>query len=218
MNYKIKRIALIGVFSALAYVFVLIGRIPISSVEFLKYDPKDIVVAICGFILGPLPALIVTVVSSLIEMLTISETGFIGLVMNILSTAAFALPASFIYTKKRKLSGAVYGLICGVLLMAAVMLLWNYLITPIYMGMPRDAIADMLLPVFLPFNIIKGGLNAAFTMLLYKPVVTAMRKAHLIEDVKSDGKIKIFNVWTVIISLFVIAVCVLCVLAIKNII
>ena len=49
------------------------------------------------------------------------------------------------------------------------------------MGYPRDIIAGMLIPVFLPFNLIKGGLNAAITMLLYKPVITALRRSNLIE-------------------------------------
>ena len=50
------------------------------------------------------------------------------------------------------------------------------------MGYPRDAVADMLLPVFLPFNLLKGGLNAAFTMMLYKPVVSALRAARLVPE------------------------------------
>lgn len=62
------------------------------------------------------------------------------------------------------------------------MLLWNYLITPIYQKMPREAIVDLLLPVFLPFNAVKGGMNLAATLLLYKPVVTALRRAKLIPE------------------------------------
>ena len=38
------------------------------------------------------------------------------------------------------------------------MLLWNYLITPIYMGMDREEIVvPMLIPVFLPFNLVKAA-------------------------------------------------------------
>jgi riboflavin transporter FmnP len=61
--------------------------------------------------------------------------------------------------------------------MVPVMLLWNYFIAPIYMGYPREAVVELLIPVFLPFNLIKGGLNAAVTLLLYKPVLTAWRAA-----------------------------------------
>lgn len=38
----------------------------------------------------------------------------------------------------------------------------------------------MLVPVFLPFNLGKYILNAAITMLIYKPIVTALRKANLL--------------------------------------
>jgi len=41
----------------------------------------------------------------------------------------------------------------------------------------REAVAKLLLPVFLPFNLLKGCLNAGFTCLLYKPVMTALRKS-----------------------------------------
>ena len=76
--------------------------------------------------------------------------------------------------------GAILGLGLGVLMLTGVMLLWNYLITPIYQGLPREAVAAMLVPVFLPFNLVKGGMNMAATLLLYKPVVTALRRANLI--------------------------------------
>ena len=71
------------------------------------------------------------------------------------------------------------GLVSGIALMVVVMLAWNYLLTPIYMGYPREAVAAMLLPVFLPFNLVKGGLNAGITLLIYKPVVMTLRKAGL---------------------------------------
>lgn len=64
--------------------------------------------------------------------------------------------------------------------MIAVMLLWNYLITPIYMGYPRQAVAQLLLPVFLPFNLLKAGLNAALTFVLYRPAVSALGCSGLI--------------------------------------
>ena len=67
------------------------------------------------------------------------------------------------------------------------MLLWNYIITPFYMGVPRATVAGMLMTVFLPFNLIKGGINAGLTLLLYKPVVNALRKAHLAEPSKTGS-------------------------------
>ena len=178
---KTRKLTLMAMFAALAYIVMLVGRFPISSVDFLKYDPKDVILVICGFILGPMPALLVTFVVSAIEMLTVSSTGIIGLIMNVLSSAGFACTAAFVYKKRHSLRGAAVGLVLGALVMTALMLLWNYFITPYYMGMPREAVAAMLVPVFLPFNLIKSALNAAIAMLIYKPVSRALRQIGLTE-------------------------------------
>ena len=184
---EIRRLTVLAMLCALAYAAVAAVRIPITPVEFLKYEPKDVVISIGGFLYGTLASAVIALIVSLIEMVTISSTGWIGLLMNVLSSAAFACVAALIYQKKRTLRGAVVGLLSGVVLMTIVMILWNYLITPIYMGYPRAAVAAMLPTVFLPFNLLKGGLNAALTMLVYKPVVNALRKAHLAPELPSDS-------------------------------
>ncbi len=184
-----KKIACLGMLAALSYLLMVIGRVPlISAVPFLKYDPKDIIIAIAGFIYGPLSSFIISIIVSFIEMFTVSDTGYWGLFMNILSTCSFACTAAIIYKKIHSIRGAVIGLVTGALLMTGLMLLWNYFITPIYMGQSREAVAAMLLPVFLPFNLIKGGLNAALTMLIYKPVVSTLRKAQLIPPSQKQTK------------------------------
>ena len=163
--------------TAFAYVIVCVVRIPI--ILFLKYEPKDVVITIGGFLYGPAAALMVSVAVSFLEMITISDTGWIGCIMNILSTCAFACTASYIYKKHHKLWGAVAGLFIGSLLATAVMLAWNYILTPLYMNQSRADIAAMLIPVFLPFNLIKSGLNTAITALLYRPLVKGLRRAGL---------------------------------------
>ena len=179
MNVKAKRITTIAMLCALAYVVMVVGRVPV--VLFLKYDPKDVVITLGGLIWGPMTACLVSVLVSVLEMFTVSDTGILGCIMNILSTCAFACTASAIYRKKRTLAGAVAGLAAGCAVMVSAMLLWNYLITPLYMGYPREAVAELLLPAFLPFNLLKSGLNAGITFLLYKPVVSSLRKSGLID-------------------------------------
>lgn len=215
-NTKTKKLTAIGMLCALAYIVVVVGRFPIGFVDFLKYDPKDIVIVIGGFIYGPLASFAISAVVSIVEMFTISDTGVIGMIMNIISTCSFACTAAFLYKKRHDMAGAVLGLVAGCALMAVAMVLWNYLITPLYMGYPREAVAEMLLPVFLPFNLIKGSLNAGITVLLYKPVVTALRRAHLIET-GSSKKAKV-NVGVILVALFVIVTCVLMILSKMGII
>lgn len=217
VNTKTKKIAIIGVLCAIAYVVMVVGRIPV--VMFLKYDPKDVVIAIAGFIYGPMTSFLMSLVVSLVEMVTVSETGPIGLVMNVLSTCSFACLAAFIYKRKHTLGGAVMGLAAGTALMTIVMLLWNYLLTPIYMGYPREAVVKMLIPAFLPFNLLKGGLNTALTMLLYKPIVKALRQAGLIERsvvLGANGKGK--HTGVIILSVVLLVTCVFFVLVMQGIV
>ena len=215
---KTHRLTLMAMFAALAYIVMLVGRFPISSVDFLKYDPKDVILVICGFILGPMPALLVTFVVSIIEMLTVSSTGLIGLIMNVLSSGGFACTAAFVYKKRHSLRGAAVGLVLGALVMTALMLLWNYFITPYYMGMPREAVAAMLVPVFLPFNLIKSALNAAIAMLIYKPVSRALRQIGLTEPAGGQAPEKKSVLGAMLVAALVLVSCIFIVLIMRGII
>ena len=192
-KFSTKYMTTVAMFCAISFVAVLIGRLVPNIAGFLSYDPKDAIVVIAGFILGPLASVIISVIVSFIEMISISTTGPYGFLMNVISTCAFAVPAAWYYAKKNHShKGAVVGLGLGVLFMAICMVLWNYIVTPYYMGVPRDQVAAMLVPVFLPFNLVKGGINAGLTLLIYKPIVNTLRKAKLVEPSKSGSKSK-FN-------------------------
>lgn len=189
----VRTIVCTGMLCAIAYVVMFISKTifaPIPVAGFLTFDLKDVIIAIGGFLYGPLNALCISVITSLIEMVTVSETGPIGLLMNVLSTIAFVCPAAFIYKRRQTLSAAAAGLVTGGILMTGIMLLWNYLITPLYMNVPRDVVVAMLPTAFLPFNLVKALMNGALTMLLYKPVVTALRKARLAPEHESTAQVQ----------------------------
>lgn len=202
--------------AAIAYVLTLVCRIPIWS--FLQYEPKDVVIVIAGFIYGPFSAFLVSFVVSTVEMVTISDTGFIGMVMNVLATCSFACTAAVVYAKFHTKHGGIVGLTLGCIAMTAVMVLWNYLITPMYMETTREVIAAMLLPIFVPFNLFKSGLNMAIALILYKPVITALRRASLLppaENTAANGK---FGYGSLLLGTAMIATIVLIILAFKGII
>jgi len=213
-----KKIAVLAMLSALAllltYLFYIIP-IPafMPAAPFLNYEPKDVIIAISGFLYGPLAVVPIAIIVGLLEM-PFSGTGIIGLVMNVLSTCAFACTAAFIYKKWRTLIGAGVGLAAGVVMLSLVMILWNYFLTPVFMGIPRAAVAAMLLPVFLPFNLIKGGLNAAFTVLLYKSVRMALDKSKLlpVSDEMPAKHAKV-SLGALLVSIVVLVTCVMIILS-----
>ena len=200
----IKTVTSLGMLTGIAYVVMLLSKMLPSVNGFLDFDFKDVVICIGGFIFGPLSAAAISIVVALIEMMTISHTGPIGLIMNILATCSFCCTASYVYKRRHTKTGAIEGLALGVVCLVGVMLLWNYLITPIYQGVPRDVVAAMLPTVFLPFNLVKGGLNMSATLLLYKPVVSALRKTGLVAPSKS-GQQKKFNAGFALFSLALLA-------------
>ena len=211
--FSVKEMVLIAMLAAIAYVIVALVRIPV--VLFLKYEPKDVIITIGGFLLGPMAAFITSLVVSLVEMVSISDTGPIGALMNLLSTCSFACTAAIFYKKRHTLSGAIWGLLLGSVVMVAAMLLWNWLITPLYMGVERSAVEGMLIPMFLPFNLLKAGLNSALVLVLYKPLVTALRKANLVpSQPKSSGASNKTGVW--ILGLILLATCILLLLVFQG--
>lgn len=183
-----KKLTTVAMLSAMAYVLMFISKIIPAVQGFLQYDAKDVVITIGGFMLGPLYALIISIVVSLLELATVSDTGLIGLVMNIVSTAAFSCTASLIYHKIKNMKGAYLSLASATIVLTAIMLLWNYYITPLYMNIPRSVIVPMLPTVFLPFNLVKGLINSGFILFTYKPIVTALQKAGLVQNKTAHKK------------------------------
>ncbi len=200
-----KKLTTLAMLSAMAYVLMFVSKIIPAVQGFLQYDAKDVVITIGGFMLGPVYALIISLVVSLLELVTVSDTGIIGLVMNIVSTAAFSCTASLIYHKVKSMKGAYLSLAAATIVLTAVMLLWNYYITPLYMHIPRSVIVPMLPTVFLPFNLVKGLINSGFILFTYKPIVTALQRAGFVQNETANKKMFIPALVTgiVLVAIFI---------------
>lgn len=211
---SVKKIATIGVLCAMAMVVNVFIHFPlVPAASFMNYDPKDIVIVTGGFIMGPMAVVIMSLICSTLELMFRGGT-VIDLIMNVFSTCAFACTAAFIYQKKHTKKGALLGLLSGVLVSVAVMMLWNYIVTPIYYQMEREAVIAMLPAIFL-FNLLKYGLNAALTLALYKPLVTILRHSALVEkhgNEKKNGK------GMLILGLFLTLTIVCIILSLKGLI
>ena len=60
------------------------------------------------------------------------------------------------------LLGIVFGVIMAVL--------GNLVVTPAWLGVPLDAVVAMIIPILVPFNLLKGLLNAVLTLIVYKAI------------------------------------------------
>ena len=199
--------------SAMAYIVMLAVHVKVFN--FLTFDPKEAVNSVGGFILGPFTAFLISFVVSLIEMFTVSETAYIGFFMNLISTSAFACTAAFVYKKVHTYKGAVIGLVLGILCSTAMMLLWNYIVTPFYMGVPREQVAAMLPTVFLPFNLVKGTINMALSLMIYKPLITVLRNTGIVMPSKNAGSGK-FNIWMYLVGVVLLVIGIVALIMINS--
>lgn len=172
---KTRFLVQIAVLAAMSVLLVYFIHFPIfPAAPFLEYDPADIPIFSGTFLFGPLGGLIITAVACILQGLTVSSSsGIIGIMMHFFATGSFVVVAGLIYGRMHTRKGAVIALVCGVLTMTVVMVLWNVIMTPIFMGTPREAVMAMIIPVIIPFNLIKGSVNGLVTFVVYKSVSRA---------------------------------------------
>ena len=182
----VKKITILAMFAALGYICLFVFRFKVS---FLTLEFKDVFITMAGFVFGPVAALGVALAESLLEMVKLSDTGFWGALMNFAGSATFAVTAAVIYMYNKSFKGAVIGLTAAVFSMTAVMLLMNLLITPIYAHTDVKTVIGMIIPLLLPFNLIKSVLNAAIAFILYKPISQALKSIHLLPKKDDDFKV-----------------------------
>ena len=211
---RTKRLVCAGLFIALAYVCVFVLHI---KVGFLTFDAKDAILTIGALYLGPVYAVIMPLIVALLELATFSDTGIWGCLMNFLSSGTFALVATLIYRRWRTLTGAMVGLVTSAVTMTAAMLLWNILITPVYMGAPRTQVIAMIPTLFLPFNAVKGFLNATFVAMLYRPVTNGLTRAHLIEKHEGGQRVsRKVSLLMTLVALLIAAACIVIFILVLN--
>ena len=204
-NTNLKKLSVTAMLCALAYICMFVFKF---NVSFLTFDFKDAVLTVIAFLYGPVYGVVSSCLVAFIEFLSVSDTGVYGLIMNALSSAVFTATCGIIYKYRRTLTGAVFGSVAAVLSMTAVMLVANMFITPYYMGVARADVVAMIPTLLLPFNLVKGVVNAAITMIIYKPVTYALKKSKLLvsnTSAKTDLK-KFIPLVSVAVVLLIVAV------------
>ena len=182
---NIRRIAVIGIMSAVSAVLMMLSfNIPIMP-SFIKMDFSELPALITAFSIGPVSGVIVCFIKNLINLMFTTTAG-VGELSNFVLGACLVLPAGLIYKKMKTRKGALIGAIVGSLIMAVLSIPWNYYITyPAYINIlnfPLEAILGMyksinpnvnglmqaLLIFNLPYTFCKGIIISILTFLLYK--------------------------------------------------
>ena len=173
-GWSTKRIATTALFCAVAAIATLFIEFPIlPGVTFLKYDPSAIVALVAGFAFGPGTGAVVSILPYLVHLAT--QSGIYGAFMAIVATLSLVLPAALVYQRNTSFKGALVGMAIGAIVCLAVTIAANIIVTPLYMGAPRETVIGMIVPVLLPFNALKIAINCVATALVYKPLSKALQ-------------------------------------------
>ncbi len=176
MNAQIKKMTRMAILIAVSIVMVYLIHFPIfPQVTFLEYDPADIPILIAGFAYGPLAGIVVTIIASLIQGMTVSAaSGIYGIIMHILATSALVAVSSFFYKRHKTKRNAIISLVLGSIAMIVVMSLANLVVTPYFMGVDVSFVVG-LMPFIVLFNAIKAIVNSMVTFILYKRLSSILR-------------------------------------------
>lgn len=179
-----KSIAVMGIMSAIGFILMVLEfPLPFIIPPFIKFDFSELPAIITAFALGPVQGIVVCLVKNLLH-LFITSTAGVGELSNFILGAIFVGSAGLIYKYKKNRTGALVGSLLGAVLMAVISIATNYFITyPFYTNfMPMEGIigayqailpaADSLLKCLvifnLPFNFVKGIIDAVICFVVYK--------------------------------------------------
>lgn len=190
-TFSTRKIAVMGMFSAIAMILYLLDFPLPFAPFFYKLDFSELPVLIGAFAFGPVAGVVIEAVKILLKLfIKGTSTAFVGDLANFVIGCSFILPASTIYYFKKSKKSAITGCIIGTLILTLFGTAFNavYLLpafSRLY-GMPLESILAMgskvnklmtdgsivsfVICCVAPMNLIKGGAVSAVTMLIYKPL------------------------------------------------
>ncbi|HER25449.1 MAG TPA: ECF transporter S component [Candidatus Atribacteria bacterium] len=163
---KITGISILVALSIVTGYFIHFPILP--QAPFLLYDPGSIFLLIGSFKLGSKTGVLMALITALLFAFITGQGGPYGALMNFLATGTFVFVSSQLYLFYHNKKGAILGLILGTLAMTLVMIPANLIITPLYLGVNRDIVVNLLIPAIVPFNLLKGMISGVLTFVLYK--------------------------------------------------
>lgn len=193
-----RKIAMIGVFSAIATVLHIFDFPIFFAPEFYKLDFSEIPALVGAFAFGPVAGVMIEVCKIFLKLLIKgTSTAFVGDLANFVVGCSFILPASIIYMFRKTKKNAIVAAVIGTLCMTVFGTMFNaiYLLpafSKLY-GMPLDTIVGMgnainasinsvtTLVIFAvaPMNLLKGGSVSLVTMLIYKKLSPILKEGRV---------------------------------------
>lgn len=197
--FNTRKMAMIGMFSAIAMILHLFDfPIPFAP-PFYKLDFSELPILVGAFAFGPAAGVMMEFLKILLKLfIKGTSTAFVGDLANFVVGCSFILPASAIYTFKKSKKNAIFACVIGTFVLTVFGTAFNavYLLpafSKLY-GMPLDTILAMGAEVnplvkegsivsfvaacVAPMNLIKGGTVSLLTLLIYKPLSPIIKSGY----------------------------------------
>ena len=201
--FTTRKIAMIGMFSAISAILMVLEIPVFFTPEFYKLDFSELPALIGGFAFGPVAGVMIECCKILLKLVIKgTSTALVGELANFVVGCSFILPASFLYWLKKSKKSAIFSSIVGTLIMTVVGSWLNGLyLLPTFaamFGMPLmpdgsgRSIVDMgtvvnpyikdvttlVLFAVVPLNLLKGSIVSFVTIVIYKKLSPILKNSH----------------------------------------
>ncbi len=189
--FGIRKMAMVGMFSAIAMILHLFDFPLPFAPGFYKLDFSELPILIGTFAFGPTAGVMMEFVKILLKLfIKGTSTAFVGDLANFVIGCSFILPASAIYAFRKSKKTAIAACVIGTLILTVFGTAFNavYLLpafSRLY-GMPLESLLEMgsavnplagennivsfVVACVAPLNLIKGASVSLVTLLVYKPL------------------------------------------------
>ncbi len=197
-NGNLRNMVLVAMLGAIAFILMYLEfPIPFIAPAFYEMDFSEVPVLIGTFAMGPAAGVAIEFLKILLHtLLRGTSTAYVGEVANFVIGCALIVPAGLLYRSRKTRGRALAGMVLGTILMVAAGSLINaYVLLPWYanhffagaggmagileIGAQLHAGAGTVMGFVLlcvaPFNLFKGIVVSAVTMLLYKRVSVVIK-------------------------------------------
>jgi riboflavin transporter FmnP len=186
IEQRTKKIVVIGILAAVAYVVSMFSFPILYWAPFLKIDFSDIVIFLGMYVFGPLSGIAIAAIRSLLSYVTTGgEAGFpIGDTAAFLATLSYTLPIYYmIRNKKPSYKKTILAGLTGTLSLTALLTFLNWtVIAPFYvkaMGFSVGPMREYLTLSIIPFNLIKGVLVSVVLFVVFYQMYEYLEKLKL---------------------------------------
>lgn len=198
--FSTRKMAMIGMFSAIAVILMLFEFPLPFAPGFYKLDFSELPILVGTFAFGPAAGVMMEFVKILLKLfIKGTSTAFVGDLANFAVGCSFILPASVVYAFKKSKKSAIVACVTGTLIMTVFGTAFNavYLLpafAKLYHDMPIEdliamgakvnglvkegSIISFVVACVAPLNLIKGVSVSLVTLLVYKPLSPIIKTGH----------------------------------------